>query len=554
MTAGLIALLGGIGLFLLGMRLMTDGLTASAGGGLRTILAGATRSRGRALGSGLLITTGVQSSSAVIFATIGFVNTGLLSLGQAIGLVYGANLGTTLTSWLVAVAGFNLNLRALALPAIGVGAIAWAISRASRWGALGQAAAGFGLFFLGIDVLRDAFDGLGGLFPIGGQDAEGSTGIAIFVLSGIAITLLTQSSSATLAITLTAAAGGLVPVQAAAAMIIGANVGATSTAVFAAIGATSPARRVAAAHVLFNVVTAVLALALLPVLLWAAQRLAGVLGSASEVPLALAVFHTLTKLLGVAAMWPLTSRVVAGLERRFRTPDEDQARPRHLDANLLATPALALDALGMELQRMGTMAAVQCTEALGEPRPAAMEGGHQVMESLQAAVGEYAARLHHLFHDSVQDARLPDALRVAQYHVNMTEMSVELARLRPETRLEHGASATLLRGIRDSAAVLLKASASAREDRGAIDMGRLLEQFETGYQHFKSTVLEAGSTGEMPPRRMAAVLEYGSALRRMCNQASKATAYLDRYLDTASTRGGDAGAPEPALATTGREG
>src|SRR5690606_26504445 len=131
MTSGIITLFGGIGLFLLRMRLMTDGLTASAGGGLRTILAGATRSRRRALASGLLITTGVQSSSAVIFATIGFVNAGLLSLGQAIGLVYGANLGTTLTSWLVAVAGFNLNLRALALPAIGLGGMAWAISRTS---------------------------------------------------------------------------------------------------------------------------------------------------------------------------------------------------------------------------------------------------------------------------------------------------------------------------------------------------------------------------------------------------------------------------------------
>ena len=129
MGSGLFNLIGGIGLFLLGMRLMTDGLTASAGGGLRTILAGATRSRVRALGSGLLITTGVQSSSAVVFATIGFVNAGLLSLGQAIGIVYGANLGTTLTSWLVALAGFNLNLRVLALPAIGVGAIAWALSR-----------------------------------------------------------------------------------------------------------------------------------------------------------------------------------------------------------------------------------------------------------------------------------------------------------------------------------------------------------------------------------------------------------------------------------------
>src|SRR5690606_28389970 len=172
MTSGIITLFGGIGLFLLGMRLMTDGLTASAGGGLRTILAGATRSRRRALASGLLITTGVQSSSAVIFATIGFVNAGLLSLGQAIGLVYGANLGTTLTSWLVAVAGFNLNLRALALPAIGLGGMAWAISRTSRWGALGQAVAGFGLFFLGIDVLRDAFDGLGGTRSVQGQDAR----------------------------------------------------------------------------------------------------------------------------------------------------------------------------------------------------------------------------------------------------------------------------------------------------------------------------------------------------------------------------------------------
>lgn len=534
MSSAIATLFGGIGLFLLGMRLMTDGLTASAGGGLRTILAGATRSRARALGSGLLITTGVQSSSAVIFATIGFVNAGLLSLGQAIGLVYGANLGTTLTSWLVAITGFDINLRALALPAIGLGAMAWAISRASRWGALGQAAAGFGLFFLGIDVLREAFDGLGGMFPIEGQDAEGITGIAVFVVSGIAITLLTQSSSATLAITLTAAAGGLVPAQAAAAMIIGANVGTTSTAVFAAVGATSPARRVAAAHVLFNVVTAVAALALLPALLWMAQRLASMAGAGSDVALALAVFHTLTKLLGVAVMWPLTPRVVAGLERRFRSPDEDHARPRHLDANLLATPALALDALGMELRRMGKIATSQCIAVLQDTRarPAAMESGHRVMETLQEAIGEYAARLHHLFDDSAQDARLPNALRVAQYHVNMTEMSMELARLVPQAQGVEGAVATLLRGIRDQAAVLLEATGVPAGERGALDPGRVLDQFEHTYQEFKATVLQAGSAGEMVPRRMAAVLEYGSALRRMCQQAGKAAAYLDRYLDS----------------------
>ena len=539
MTSGIITLFGGIGLFLLGMRLMTDGLTASAGGGLRTILAGATRSRRRALASGLLITTGVQSSSAVIFATIGFVNAGLLSLGQAIGLVYGANLGTTLTSWLVAVAGFNLNLRALALPAIGLGGMAWAISRTSRWGALGQAVAGFGLFFLGIDVLRDAFDGLGGMLSVQGQDADTAAGIATFVLSGIAITLLTQSSSATLAITLTAAAGGLLPLQAAAAMIVGANVGTTSTAAFAAIGATSPAKRVASAHVLFNVVTATLALVLLPALLWVAQVLAGVVSREPHVALALAVFHTLTKLLGVGVMWPLTTRVVAVLERRFRTADEDHARPRYLDANLLTTPALALDALGMELQRMGALAAAQCLAALEEGRNqvAVTQSGHQVMESLQVAVGEYSAGLHHLVHDAAQDARLPAALRVAQYHVNMTEMSVELARMRPQAQLDAGRPAAALRGIRDHAAVLLRAAAEPPQGRGEADVGRLLDQFEAAYQAFKSAVLEAGSAGTLAPRQMATVLEYGSALRRTCSQASKAVAWLDRYRAASGAEG-----------------
>ena len=550
MTSGLFTLIGGIGLFLLGMRLMTDGLTASAGGGLRTILAGATRNRLRALGSGLLITTGVQSSSAVIFATIGFVNAGLLSLGQAIGIVYGANLGTTLTSWLVALAGFNLNLRALALPAIGLGAVAWAISRASRWGALGQAVAGFGLFFLGIDALRDAFDGLGGMFAVQGQDAGTVAGIAAFVLSGIAITLLTQSSSATLAITLTAAAGGLLPLQAAAAMIIGANVGTTSIAVFAAIGATAPARRVAAAHVLFNVVTAILALALLPALLWLAAGIAGTVSADPHVALELAVFHTLTKLLGIGVMWPLTSRVVAVLERRFRSAEEDQARPRHLDANLLATPAVAMDALGMELRRMGAIAIGHCLTALEQPRGRGprLEAGRQVLESLQAAAGEYSAGIHHGVHDPAQDSRLPDALRVAQYHVNLAELAPELARLRPHAHVEVEEPAQLLQEVRDRAAALLRAAGQPPEGLGGAAVAALLERFEDSYQAFKAAVLRAGSAGEVAPRRMVVVLEYGSILRRICGQAAKATAYLDRYFnrDAAAAGAGTGEAPAPA--------
>ncbi|MGY0560663.1 MULTISPECIES: Na/Pi cotransporter family protein [unclassified Luteimonas] len=532
MGNGLFNLIGGIGLFLLGMRLMTDGLTASAGGGLRTILAGATRSRLRALGSGLLITTGVQSSSAVIFATIGFVNAGLLSLGQAIGLVYGANLGTTLTSWLVALAGFNLNLRVIALPAIGVGAVAWALSRNSRWGALGQAAAGFGLFFLGIDVLREAFAGLGPGFALHEQVQGGLLGMAAFVLSGMVVTLLTQSSSATLAITLTAAAGGMMPIEAAAAMIVGANVGTTSTAVLAAIGATSPAKRVAAAHVTFNVVTATVALALLPALLWLAQAMVGLLVNEPHIALALALFHTLTKLLGVGVMWPLTPRFVTFLERRFRSAEEDQARTRHLDTNLLVTPALAMDALGMELRRMEALALGYCRSALEAPRGrgSQLEAGRRVIESLQAEVGEYAARIHGQIRDPALEARLPNALRVSQYHMNLAELAPELARLRPHAHLEVDEAAASLDRLRETAARLLQEIEAPSPDQSQRPSAALAAVLEEVYQSFKAAVLRAGSSGDIVPRRMVVVLEYGSVLHRICEQSAKAAHYLDRFL------------------------
>ena len=129
---------------------------------------------------------------------------------------------------------------------------------------------------------------------------------------------------------------------------------------------------------------------------------------------------------------------------------------------------------------------------------------------------------------------------MAQYHVNMAEMSVELVRLRPEAQLEEGAPAALLQGIRDQAAVLLRAAGEPSGERGDVDMARLSEQFQASYQQFKSAVLHAGSAGKVAPRRMAAVLEYGSALRRTCSQACKAAMWLDRYLAAGGHGGAEA--------------
>ncbi|MCD9028359.1 Na/Pi symporter [Luteimonas sp. BDR2-5] len=518
------AFIGGIGLFLLGMRLMTDGLTASAGGALRGILSTATRNPLRAVGSGLLITTTVQSSSAVIFATIGFVNAGLLSLHQAIGVIYGANLGTTLTSWLVAVTGFDLDIGAWALPAIGIGAVLWAVARGSRNGALGQALAGFGLFFLGISVLHDAFSHLGNDFSLDAIGGDSPLGILAFVAIGIVLTLLTQSSSATLAITLTAAGGGLVSLDHAAGMIIGANVGTTSTAVLAALGATAPAKRVAAAHVAFNVVTAAAALLLLPALLWLARTIGGSMTGTVQVALVLAVFHTLTKLLGIGLMWPLTPRLVRMLERRFRGTGEDEGKPRFLDRNVQATPVLAVDALGLELRRMGTIANGLCISVLEGADRSNRAAGSARLDSLQVAIGEFVAGIPRHDDDPYLADTLPTALRIAQYHVNQGELARELGGQRANAHVEVAGPAQHLAELRSEAVALLRQLQRSPDDGAAASAGHV--RFEATYQAFKTSLLRAGTTGLVEPQRMAAVLEYGSTLRRICDQAVKAALHL----------------------------
>jgi phosphate:Na+ symporter len=361
---GLLAFLGGIGLFLLGMRLMSDGLKIAAGPSLRGLLMAATGSRLRALASGTLVTALVQSSSAVIFATIGFVNAGLLSLAQAVGLILGANLGTTLTSWIVALVGFSLDLQLLAMPAIAAGMGLWVIAHGRR-AALGQALVGFGVFFLGLDALKGAFAGLDSALDLGGLRADGPLGIALFASVGIVLTLLMQSSSAALAVTLTAASQGLLPLPVAAAMVVGANIGTTSTAVFATLGATAAAKRTAAAHVVFNVLAGALALLALPWLLGAATTLAMWLAGAAIPATVLALVHTLVNLLGVLAIWPLLPRLVSLLERRFGAAEAaDESRPQHLDRHVLETPRLAVDAVFLELRRLGAMAQRMAHHAL----------------------------------------------------------------------------------------------------------------------------------------------------------------------------------------------
>ncbi|MES3008429.1 MAG: Na/Pi symporter [Pseudomonadota bacterium] len=530
--AAVLTFLGGIGLFLLGMRLMTEGLTTAAGDTLRSVLEAATHSRLRALVSGVLITAIVQSSSAVIFTTIGFVNVGLLSLMQAVGVIYGANLGTTLTSWIVALVGFNVDLQALSLPAIGIGMTLSVVVRSKRIAGLGQALTGFGLFFLGVDVLRDAFAGLGDAIALGSWAGEGVLSLLLFVGLGIVMTLLVQSSSAALAIILTATAGGLIPLAAAAAMVIGANVGTTSTGVFAAIGATAPAKRAASAHVIFNAVTAVVAFTLLEPLLWVVDTVANAIGSQDQLAMSLAIFHTFVKLMGIVIMWPLTGLLVRRLGTYFRSLEEDESRPHFLDHNVQATPMLAMDALVQELQRMNALARHLASEAISAENSdnKHLESGHRALENLNLAVGEFASGIPRAGVAAAVLNGLPDAQRVGQYLVNVAEHALEMVVEHPETELPVPELVAAQDNLCARAVELLGVTQVEAPGWSADKLGDQRRNFETDYQALKVRMLLEGTAGEVPPKRMAATLERMSELHRIVDQATKAAIYLDRFI------------------------
>ena len=329
------SLFGGIGLFLLGMLLMTEGLRSAAGDALRPILSRFVSGPISALASGTGLTMLVQSSSAVTLATIGFVSAGLVTFPQAIGVLLGANLGTTSTGWIVSVLGFKLDVVAVALPLIGVGALARLLGSGRR-ASLGTALCGFGLIFVGIDTLQRAMEGLADRIDIASFGGEGAAHLLLLMGAGIVMTVVLQSSSAAVATTLAALHAGAISLADASVLVIGQNVGTTVTAALAAVGASVPARRTAVAHILFNLAAAAAALAVLPLLMRAALTVTG-----GEPEMALAAFHTGFNLLGVLLVLPWLGGFAALVERLV--PERGPALSRYLDASVAAVGPVAVE-------------------------------------------------------------------------------------------------------------------------------------------------------------------------------------------------------------------
>jgi phosphate:Na+ symporter len=296
--------LGGLGLFLMGMTVMTESLRTLAGSSLRAWLLRFTRTPWTGALIGAATTAALQSSSATTVATVGFVQAGLISFPSSLGIIFGANVGSTGLGWLVALLGLKLDLAGLMPPVIAVGACLRLLGR-GRLAQIGFALAGFGVLFLGIGTLQEAMAGHGVLLQPERFDGASLSGRFQLVLLGLLTTVITQSSGAGVATALTALTAGAIDLAQAGALVIGMDVGTTITAQIASLGANLSARRTAAAHLVFNLATAGLAFVLLPVYLTLGQRwLAGAIAADPE--FALTAFHTGFNLLGVALLLPFT--------------------------------------------------------------------------------------------------------------------------------------------------------------------------------------------------------------------------------------------------------
>lgn len=342
----------GVAIFLFGMLSLEEGFRSFTGGVLEKLLRVTTDRLWKSLAFGVVTTTLMQSSSLVSVITISFLSAGLLGLTQGIGVIFGANLGTTTGAWLVAGFGLKVDIAAYAMPMLVFGVLLL-FQKSRNLKGVGYVLTGLGFLFLGIHHMKEGFEALRGSVDLTRFALPGYRGVALFTLVGIAATVIMQSSHATLVLTITALAAYQITYENALALAIGANVGTTVTAILGALGANEQGRRLAAAHLLFNVVTGALAVAFIQPFVWLTDRIgAGVGIAADDDMLKLALFHTLFNLLGLMVMLPFTGRLVAVLGRLIPAKAAERAEPMYLNRAAVDFPDTAVEAVRKEVIRV----------------------------------------------------------------------------------------------------------------------------------------------------------------------------------------------------------
>ena len=374
MILQIFTLVGALGMFLYGMNLMSEGLQKAAGDRLRKFLEAMTSNRFKSVATGLTITSIIQSSSATTVMVVGFVNAGLLALNQAIGVIMGANIGTTVTAWLISLLGFKADISVLAVPLMALGFV-MSISKKERNKNLSECIIGFSLLFLGLSLMKESVPDLKEtpevLSFIQGWTEMGFGSVLIFMLFGTVLTLVLQSSSATMALTLIMMSMGWIPFHMAAAMVLGENIGTTITANIAAAVANTNARRAALAHTLFNVFGVIWALALFKPFTMLIGNIIAAMGYSNPAEMSysgtidptspestaalygLSMFHTLFNTFNTCILiWfiPQLEKIVTSVIKGKQNPEDEAFRLKFISGGHTSTAELSITQAKSEIQ------------------------------------------------------------------------------------------------------------------------------------------------------------------------------------------------------------
>ncbi len=353
----IVQLIGALGLFLFGMKVMSDALLLLAGTRMRAILATMTSNRFLGVATGFMITSVIQSSSATTLMVVSFSNASLLSLTEAISVIMGANIGTTITAWLITLLGFEVSMSAIALPLVGFGFL-FTFAKKERLKQWGTFIIGFAVLFIGLQFLKESMPDInahpGLMEALSAYGRMGYGSILLFLLVGTLLTIIIQSSSATMALTLVMTAQGWISFELAAAMVLGENIGTTVTANLAAIVGNYQAKRTARAHLVFNLLGVLWMLGLfypfLRMVAWVTGQLGGdsPFVEAAAVPVAISLFHTIfniaNTLLLIGFIKPI-GRLVEWLVPQPALPEKAIDEPKYLHEKVLKYPETAIAAL-----------------------------------------------------------------------------------------------------------------------------------------------------------------------------------------------------------------
>ncbi len=436
-------LVGGLGLFLLGMKNMSEGMQAVAGNSLRRMISAVTNNRFMAIGVGTVVTGLVQSSSITTVMVVGFVNSGLMELVQGIGVIMGANIGTTITGWFLA-----LKIGKYGLPLLGLGAFTYLFSKGDRLRFWAMIFMGVGMVFVGLTFMKEACGAIKELDDFEAWfhrfDASTYLGVLQCAMAGCVLTMLVQSSSATLGITMSLALQGIISYETAAALVLGENIGTTVTAILASLGATTVARRAAYFHAIFNLagvlwITAIFGwyVQLVPWLIGVETiQVGGITTVAPEnTSPAIAAVHTIFNVINTLLFIPLMPLCVQLLNRAVPSKEfKEKPRLTDLDIRILETPLMAIEQSRVEIGKMGEGCAKMLgwlDELLQEDEPDKKLGDRlkhreQVLDVMQDEISEYVTNLlaGNVPHSVADEARLQ--IRMADEYESVSDYIANL--------------------------------------------------------------------------------------------------------------------------------